>query len=330
MGDCAAGWRTEAWLDSLLECPAHMAENPQRVAVIDIGSNSTRLLVADVDGGVSVVERQSRVTRLGRGVDLSGQLSGEAIEAACGAIADYVDLCRELEAERVTAIATSAVRDASNGQAFVAELRERFALSARVLDGEEEARLTYRGATAEQQPQLPTLVIDIGGGSTEMIVGTGTEIAFHTSLQAGVVRHTERHISGDPPTAVELEALADDIRALIEEALAGHTEAQASAGIAVAGTPTSLSAVELGLEPYDPARVHGHVLSLETIQHLLSRFASAPLAERVAIPGLHPDRAPTIIAGCVILIEAMRAFGLDQIQASEHDILYGMALEAAS
>lgn len=307
-----------------------MAENSQRVAVIDIGSNSTRLLVADVDGGVSVVERQSRVTRLGRGVDLSGQLSDEAIEAACDAIADYVELCRELKAEQVTAIATSAVRDASNGEAFVAELRERFALSARVLDGEEEARLTYRGATAEQAPQLPTLVIDIGGGSTEMIIGTGAEIAFHTSLQAGVVRHTERHISGDPPTAVELEALADDIRALIEEALAAHTGARASAGTAVAGTPTSLSAVELGLEPYDPARVHGHVLSLETIQHLLSQFASAPLAERVAIPGLHPDRAPTIIAGCVILIEAMRAFGLDRIQASEHDILYGMALETAS
>jgi exopolyphosphatase / guanosine-5'-triphosphate,3'-diphosphate pyrophosphatase len=307
-----------------------MAERSQRVAVIDVGSNSTRLLVADVDGGVSVVERQSRVTRLGRGVDLSGQLSDEAIEAACDAIADYVEICRELEAEQVTAIATSAVRDASNGEAFVAELRERFALSARVLDGEEEARLTYRGATAEHPPRLPTLVIDIGGGSTEMIVGAGTEIAFHTSLQAGVVRHTERHISGDPPAAVELEALADDIRTLIEEALAGHTEAHGSAGIAVAGTPTSLSAVELGLEPYDPARVHGHVLSLETIQHLLSRFASAPLAERVAIPGLHPDRAPTIIAGCVILIEAMRAFGLDRIQASEHDILYGMALETAA
>jgi exopolyphosphatase / guanosine-5'-triphosphate,3'-diphosphate pyrophosphatase len=306
-----------------------MAENSQRVAVVDVGSNSTRLLVADVDGGVSVVERQSRVTRLGRGVDLSGQLSDEAIEAACDAIADYVELCRELKAEQVTAIATSAVRDASNGEAFVAELRERFALSARVLDGEKEARLTYRGATAEQPPQVPTLVIDIGGGSTEMIVGTGTEIAFHASLQAGVVRHTERHISGDPPTAVELEALADDVRALIEEAPAGHPGTRVSAGIAVAGTPTSLSAVELGLEPYNPARVHGHVLSLETIQHLLSQFASAPLAERIAIPGLHPDRASTIIAGCVILIEAMRAFGLDRIQASEHDILYGMALETA-
>jgi exopolyphosphatase / guanosine-5'-triphosphate,3'-diphosphate pyrophosphatase len=309
--------------------------SPCRVAVIDVGSNSTRLLVADVDpsgagDGISVLERQSRVTRLGRGVDLAGQLSDEAIEAACGAIADYVQIRDSLGAERTAAIATSAVRDASNGDAFVAELRERFALSARVLDGEEEARLTYRGATAAQRPSVPTLVIDIGGGSTELVVGAGEKIAFHASLQAGVVRHTERHVSGDPPTAVELEALAADVRTLIAAACEGQDGARASAGIAVAGTPTSLAAVDLGLEPYDPRRVHGHVLSLETIQHLLSRFASAPLAERAATPGLHPDRAPTIIAGCVILVEAMRAFGLERIQASEHDILYGTALEAAT
>lgn len=307
-----------------------MAEKSQRVAVIDVGSNSTRLLVADVDGGVSVVERQSRVTRLGRGVDLSGQLSDEAIEAACAAIADYVAICQAAGTERVASIATSAVRDAGNGEAFVAELRERFALSARVLDGEEEACLTYRGATEERPPTSPTLVIDIGGGSTEMIVGTGERIDFHDSLQVGVVRHTERHISGDPPTAVELEALSGDVRALIEASLDGHDEARASAGIAVAGTPTSLAAIELELEPYDPSRVHGHVLSMKAIQRLLSRLASAPLTERAAIRGLHPDRAPTIIAGTVILIEAMRAFDLERIQVSEHDILFGMALEAAS
>jgi exopolyphosphatase/guanosine-5'-triphosphate,3'-diphosphate pyrophosphatase len=306
-----------------------MAGRSQRVAVVDVGSNSTRLLVADVDGAVSVLERQSRVTRLGRGVDLSGQLSDEAIEAACAVIADYVEICARLGAERVTAIATSAVRDASNGDAFVAELRERFALSARVLDGEEEARLTYRGATAEAVPTVPTLVIDIGGGSTEMVVGSGDEIAFHSSLQAGVVRHTERHVSGDPPTAVELEELAGDVRASIADALPAGRAPVVSVGIGVAGTPTSLAAVDLELDPYDPARVHGHVLSLKTIQHLLSRFASAPLDERAAIPGLHPDRAPTIIAGCVILVEAMRAFGLDRIEASEHDILYGTALQAA-
>jgi exopolyphosphatase/guanosine-5'-triphosphate,3'-diphosphate pyrophosphatase len=300
-----------------------------RVAVVDIGSNSTRLLIADVEGGrVSEVERQSRVTRLGRGVDLSGQLSAEAIEAACEAIADYVEICRQAGVETVEAIATSAVRDASNGSAFVAELRERFALSARVLDGEEEARLTYLGATCEHSPSEPTLVVDIGGGSTELIVGTGEEVAFHTSLQAGVVRHSERHISSDPPTALELEALAADFRSLIESATVGAPAA--TAGIAVAGTPTSLASVEIGLEPYDPKQVHGHTLTLPTIQRLLSQLASAPLSKRVEIRGLHPDRAPNIVAGVVILVETMRAFGLEKIEVSEHDILYGTAIAAVS
>jgi exopolyphosphatase / guanosine-5'-triphosphate,3'-diphosphate pyrophosphatase len=307
-----------------------MTRTSQRVAVIDIGTNSTRLLVADVEGGrVSEVERRSRVTRLGRGVDLSGQLSAEAIEAVCETIGDHLSICREAGVETVDAIATSAVRDASDGSAFLAELRERFALSARVLDGEEEARLTYLGASSDQQPIEPTLVIDIGGGSTELVVGTGAEISFHASLQAGVVRHTERHISADPPTAVELEGLAADARGLIEASVAAHPEA-ASEGIAVAGTPTSLAAIELELDPYDPRRVHGYVLPLRSIQRLLSRLASAPLSDRAQFTGLHPDRAPTIIAGVVILIEVMRAFGLDQIRVSEHDILYGTAIAAAS
>lgn len=306
-----------------------MATDSHRVAVIDIGSNSTRLLIADVEAGrVSEVERQSRVTRLGRGVDLSGQLSAEAIEAACEAIADYVEICREASVEKIEAIATSAVRDASNGSAFVAELRERFALSARVLDGEEEARLTYLGATCEHSPGEPTLVVDIGGGSTELIVGTGEEVAFHASLQAGVVRHSERHVSSDPPTALELEALATDFRSLIESATG--TAPAATAGIAVAGTPTSLASIEIGLEPYDPTQVHGHTLTLTSIQRLLSQLASAPLSKRVEITGLHPDRAPNIVAGVVILIETMRAFGLGQIAVSEHDILYGTAIAAVS
>jgi exopolyphosphatase/guanosine-5'-triphosphate,3'-diphosphate pyrophosphatase len=308
-----------------------MNSDSHRVAVVDIGSNSTRLLIADVTGGrVEEVERQSRVTRLGRGVDLSGQLSDEAIEAACDAIADYVAICGEAGAERIEAIATSAVRDASNGSAFVAELRERFALSARVLDGEEEARLTYLGATCENTPSEPTLVVDIGGGSTELIVGRGDEIAFHTSLQAGVVRHTERHITTDPPTTTELEGLAADVRALIDGAIANQPGAVASAGIAVAGTPTSLASIEIGLEPYDPKQVHGHTLDLTSIQRQLSKLASAPLSKRAEITGLHPDRAPNIVVGVVILVETMRAFGLERIEVSEHDILYGSAISAIS
>jgi exopolyphosphatase/guanosine-5'-triphosphate,3'-diphosphate pyrophosphatase len=305
-----------------------MTAGSNRVAVIDIGTNSTRLLVADVAGGVvSQVERRSTVTRLGRGVDLSGHLSGEAIQDVCAAIGGYVETIEELGAETVDAIATSAVRDADNGSAFVAELRERFALSARVLDGEEEARSTYLGATSEAPPSEPTLVVDIGGGSTELVVGEGSEVSFHDSLQAGVVRHSERHVASDPPTASELEALAADVRGLIGSSLGrGIAAAQ---GIAVAGTPTSLAAVELGLEPYDPSRVHGHVLALPSIQRMLSQLASVPLSERVEIRGLHPDRAPTIVAGVVILVEVMRAFGLEQIAVSEHDILYGTAISAS-
>jgi exopolyphosphatase / guanosine-5'-triphosphate,3'-diphosphate pyrophosphatase len=304
---------------------------PSRVAVVDIGTNSTRLLVADVsDRRVSEVERRNRVTRLGRGVDLSGQLSSEAVESVCETISEYVELYGDLGAERVDAIATSAVRDASNGGAFIAELRERFALSARVLDGEEEARLTYLGATSSQPPANSTLVIDIGGGSTELVVGNAAEVEFQASMQAGVVRHTERHLTADPPAVAELEALADDVRGVIEDGLERSPERHASKGIAVAGTPTSLAAIDLGLDPYDPERVHGHRLSLRAIQTLLSRLASMPLAGRLGVTGLHPDRAPTIVAGVVILVEAMRAFGLAEIEVSEHDILYGAAIGATS
>jgi exopolyphosphatase/guanosine-5'-triphosphate,3'-diphosphate pyrophosphatase len=305
-----------------------MAEGGKRVAVVDVGSNSTRLLVADVEGHeVRQVLRRSTVTRLGRGVDLAGRLAAEAIEDACGAIGGYVEELGEMDVEVVEAIATSAVRDAENGSAFVAELRERFALATRVLDGEEEARLTYMGASSEEVPHLPTLVVDIGGGSTELIIGEEDEIAFHTSLQAGVVRHSERHIATDPPTALELESLAADIRGLIQEAAVDAPDPEA--GIAVAGTPTSLAAIELELAPYDPERVHGHELALPSIQRMLSSLASVPLTERQGIVGLHEDRAPTIVAGVVILVEVMRAFGLDAITVSEHDILYGAAINAA-
>jgi len=301
-----------------------------RVAVIDMGTNSTRLLVADIDGGrLEELERRSTITRLGRGVDTSAQLSADAIEDVCGAVAGYIVLYEELEPDRVIAIATSAVRDAENSGAFIGELRERFALSAGVLDGDEEARLTYLGACTARPATERTLVIDIGGGSTELIVGSGTEIAFHASVQVGTVRHSERHLSDDPPTPPELERLADDVRGLIDAELEGHAIARARDGIAVAGTPTSLAAIDLHLEPYDPEIVQGHRLSLGAIQRMCSELAAVPLEERLKVPGLHPDRAPTIVAGVVILIQAMRAFGLSEIEVSEHDILYGAALEAA-
>ncbi len=296
----------------------------------DMGTNSTRLLVADVeDGEVKELERRSTVTRLGRGVDTSRQLATEAIEDVVSAVGEYIKLYEPLEPDVVLALATSAVRDAENSGAFIAELRERFALNARILTGEEEARLTYVGAVAGRAPSDGTLVIDIGGGSTEIVVGSGREMAFHTSLQLGTVRHTERHIRNDPPTAPELEALAEDIRKQLFAELAAADFFEIHTGIAVAGTPTSLAAIDQELDPYDPERVHGYVLSLDAIQHMYSMLSGKSLEERLKVPGLHPGRAPTIVAGVVILIQAMRAFGLQEIEVSEHDILYGAALEAA-
>lgn len=309
-----------------------MTPRGEKVAVIDIGTNSTRLLVADIDGNaVNELARRSTVTRLGRGVDLSGALSVEAIERVCETVSSYIRIYEELGATRVKAIATSAVRDAGNGDAFMAELRERFNLTAELIDGDQEARLTYRGATAAEPPENSTLVIDIGGGSTELIVGRGNEISFFTSLQAGVVRHTERHLVGDPPNTPQLEALAADIRHLLDIALEDASGAmlEVERAIGVAGTPTSLAAIDLELIPYDPARVHGHEITLGSIQRMLARLAGLPLAKRTEIPGLHPDRAPTIVAGVIILIEVMRAFNLDRVTVSEHDILYGAALVAA-
>ena len=190
-----------------------------RVAVIDIGTNSTRLLIADVEHpGVYEVERRTTVTNMGRGVDHTGMICSDAVEDVCAVISDYKACYEEMETDRVMAIATSAVRDAVNGEAFIAELRERFDLDTRMLTGEEEAHLTYLGATAHRPAAEPTLVFDIGGGSTELIVGTGGEVGFHTSLQAGTIRQSERHLTADPPDPHELEDLAADIRTLIERA----------------------------------------------------------------------------------------------------------------
>ena len=302
-----------------------------RVAVIDIGTNSTRLLIADVEGArVDEIERRTTVTNLGRGVDLTNRLCSDAIDSVCGVIADYKARYEELAAERVLAIATSAVRDAGNGEAFIAELRERFDLDTRLLTGEEEAHLTYLGATAQRPGTDTTLVFDIGGGSTELIVGQGKVVEFHASLQAGTIRHSERHLTSDPPEPHELEELADDVRALVDQAVAAAAPGPGRAhAIAVAGTPTSLAAIDQALEPYDPRRVHGYRLGMHPIQRMLSRLSALPLAERLRIPGLHPGRAPTIVAGTVILVQVMRAFGIEEIEVSEQDILHGSALSAA-
>ncbi len=304
-----------------------------RVAVVDIGTNSTRLLIADVDphdGSVHELARRSRVTRLGAGVDAEGTLSADASERTFARLDEYAAAIAEHECEANLAVLTSAVRDAVNGREFAAAVRERYRLDARVLSGDEEAQLTFLGAMAGRPAAVkPTVVIDIGGGSTEFVVGVGRSAGFHTSLPVGVVRMSERHIESDPPTPAELQALALDVRETLAAGLPADEREPVVLGIAVAGTATSAASIDQQLDPYDPERVHGYELLLATVELLLARLALMDEAGRRAVVGLNPDRAPTIVAGMIVLSEAMRAFNLRRVEVSEHDILHGGALALA-
>lgn len=302
------------------------------IAVVDLGTNSTRLLIAQVtDGRVQEIERLTTVTRLGQGVDASGRLAEEAIERVFDALGRYREEIDRHGAETVVALATSAVRDSDNGDSFRAAMRERFGFDARTISGDEEARLTFLGATsARADRDDPTLVIDIGGGSTEFVVGRpGARPDFHVSTQAGSVRQSERHVHSDPPTAGEVEGLGREVREIIERHVPASVRSDVARGIAVAGTATSLAAIDQRLDPYDDEHVHGYTLELEACRGILARLAEVPLDERRRIPGLHPDRAPTIVAGAAILVQAAEAFGLDRVETSETDILHGAALTAA-
>ncbi len=305
-----------------------------RVASVDIGTNSTRLLVADVDpagGGVErELSRHSRVTRLGAGVDASGRLSEEGQERVFETLSEYREEIDRYECERNIAVLTSAVRDASNGSEFADRVRDRFGLDARVLEGEQEAQLTFLGAmSGRARSDRATVVVDVGGGSTEFVVGRDNRVGFHVSLNAGVVRMSERHIHTDPPAEAELLDLAADVRAVFSKGLPGDVRREVAAGIAVAGTATSAASIDQELDPYDPERVDGYPLPLETVRLLLERLAAMDEGQRRAVVGLNPDRAPTIVAGMIILGEAMRVLGLELVEVSEHDILYGAALLAA-
>jgi exopolyphosphatase/guanosine-5'-triphosphate,3'-diphosphate pyrophosphatase len=304
-----------------------------RVAVVDIGTNSTRLLIADVDqqtGAVTELLRRSEVTRLGDGVDRTGSLSEEACDRVFARLLQYREAIREHGCEANMAVLTSAVRDASNGPEFAARVRDDYGLDARVLRGEEEAQLSFLGAmSGRAAPSEPTVVIDIGGGSTEFIVGRGREAGFHVSLPVGVVRMSERHIHSDPPAPAELQDLAMDVRYALMQGLPPQERAPVGLGVAVAGTATSAAAIDQELDPYDPARVHGYTLELATVELLLARLADMHEDDRRRVVGLDPARAPTIVAGMVVLSEAMRAFKLEQLEVSEHDILFGGALRLA-
>jgi exopolyphosphatase/guanosine-5'-triphosphate,3'-diphosphate pyrophosphatase len=300
-----------------------------RIAIVDVGTNTTRLLVAEVhDRRVTrEVIRLGRVTRLGAGVDRSGRLADDAIERELAVLDEFAATIAERDADRRIAVMTSAVRDAANGDSFAATVRERQGLDVHVLSGDQEARLTYLGATDELGAVGGrTLVIDIGGGSTELVIGHGQAVEFHVSTQAGVVRQADRHITGDPPTEVELDALARDVRAVLAAGVPPAQRTGITRALAVAGTPTSLAAIAQALDPYDPARVHGFRLTAVCRDTLRARLVALPLEQRRQVVGLHPDRAVTIIPGVVILAEVMDLFGLASVEVSEHDILRGAAV----
>jgi exopolyphosphatase / guanosine-5'-triphosphate,3'-diphosphate pyrophosphatase len=287
-----------------------------RVAAIDLGTNTTRLLVGDIlDGDVHEVHRETRITRLGEGVDARKRLLPVAIARARNALSDYRRTIESLGAERTLLVATSAVRDAENGEAFLGEIEWSYGFATRLVPGDEEAELTRRGV----QPPPGTLVLDIGGGSTELLLDDK-----HVSLDMGSVRFTERFVRTDPPTRGEIDACARAARALLEPLDMAPQQA-----IGVAGSVTTLAALDLGLESYDRARVDGHRLSREGARAQLERLAALPLPQRREVAALEPERAPVIVAGAVILVETLVHFGLDAIEVSERDILDGIALAAA-
>jgi exopolyphosphatase / guanosine-5'-triphosphate,3'-diphosphate pyrophosphatase len=302
----------------------------KRAAIVDIGTNSTRLLIAAIEDGrvVEEPERRSNVTRLGAGVDSDGRLRDDAMQRVYDTLEEYHELLEKHHVDSAKAVLTSAVRDAANGQEFADTVKNRYGLEPHVLTGDQEANLTFLGATSERDPDDETtvLVIDIGGGSTEFVIGTGRQAGFHVSNQAGVVRQTERHLHSDPPTDDEIANLAKDVRSIIEQGVPPEHREAVSHAIAVAGTATSLASIAQELVPYDPEKVQGYVLTDQERERLQKRLADQPLEERKQTPGLDPARAPTIVAGAVILGEVMRLFGLDRVEVSEHDILRGAAL----
>ena len=287
-----------------------------RAGVVDLGTNSTRLLVADVlDGHVEEVERRTEITRLGEGVDERRKLLPLPIARVRNVLTEYRQDLERLGAERVLTIATSAVRDAENGEAFLGEIEWSYGFTTRLLTGDEEAALTLRGVATGRRLGDGTLVLDVGGGSTELIT-----TASRTSVDVGSVRLTERHLHSDPPTRNELEAAARDVRELLPDL-------EPTGAVGVAGTITTLAALELG--GYDRERVHGYRLTREAVERQLERLASLPLSERRELPGLEPERAPVILGGAVVVREVLDRYGLDGLEVSERDLLHGAALEAA-
>jgi exopolyphosphatase / guanosine-5'-triphosphate,3'-diphosphate pyrophosphatase len=299
-----------------------------RVGVVDLGTNSTRLLVADVDdGAVREVDRRLTITRLGEGVDERRLLLPTALARVRDTLSDYRRALEASRAERTLAVATSAVRDAENGEAFLGEVEWSYGFDTRLLSGHDEALMTFRGVSAGREVTDGTLVVDVGGGSTELVLGGPAGVAWHDSLDLGCVRLTERFLRSDPSEPAELDAARTQVHALLAERVPADT--RPTRAIGVAGTVTTLAVLSLGLDEEDPALVDGHELSSAWIAGQVERLAAMPVEEIRGLRGMHPDRAPVILAGAVVLAETLDHFGLEALEVSEQDIMHGAALAAA-
>lgn len=289
------------------------------------------MLIVEVDdqGRISELDRRSTVTRLGRGVDADDRLGESAMHDTWAVVDDYRARMRDVGIDKAVALMTSAVRDATNGAAFAQSIRDRHGIAPMVLTGEQEARLTYAGATTGLKDEGPILVIDVGGGSTELVIGRQQRVHFHTSTQLGVVRQGERFLQHDPPTASELAALAAEAKAIIGASIPRTLDLPSLRAISVAGTATQAAAIDLGLVRYDPSRVHGHILTRAALAGQLEHLRHLTLDERRRVRGIHPDRALVIVPGLVILLACLDAFRLKETTVSEHDILLGAAIGLA-
>jgi exopolyphosphatase / guanosine-5'-triphosphate,3'-diphosphate pyrophosphatase len=308
-----------------------------RVAAVDCGTNSIRLLIADGtdDGGLTDVVREMRIVRLGQDVDRTGQFAPEALERTRAALTEYAAAITEHRVGRVRMVATSATRDAGNRNEFVAMVRAELGVDPEVISGNEEAALSFAGAASVLTESTgPLLVTDIGGGSTELVRGEagvpgGGTLRSH-SMNVGCVRMTERHLHDDPPTDDQAAAVVADVRAALEEARADVPLEGPVTFVGVAGTVTTIAGIALGLDEYDPAAIHGAVLSADQVHEVATRLLGMNRDERAALPVMHPGRVDVITGGALVLRTLVDEIGVDAVVTSEHDILDGIALSLSN
>jgi exopolyphosphatase / guanosine-5'-triphosphate,3'-diphosphate pyrophosphatase len=302
-----------------------------RVAAVDCGTNSLRLLIADVDrrtGTLTDVDRRMEIVRLGQGVDATGRIAPEPLARTLRALAEYADEIARAGAVSVRMVATSAIRDAANAAEFIAGVTRILGVAPEVLSGDEEARLSFAGATAElaavPSAKAPYLVVDIGGGSTEFVLGAARQTAG-MSVDIGCVRMTERHLHSDPPLAGEVAAATTDIDAALDQVAAKIPVAEARTLIGLAGSVTTVAGIALGLPAYDRARIHHARVRAAAVHRIALDLLAQTREQRAAIGVMHPGRVDVIGAGALVLDRALTRFGFGEVMVSEHDILDGIA-----